>query len=544
MPGKRAAENYPVFQNVSRLWARAGSVLEKVPLPVLLCLLVFAFFFPVLQNGFVDWDDVQYVLSNPALRGSWLDALGFSPGYYHPLTTLTYKAEFVLFGLRPFPYHLTNLVLHLLNCVSAFCLLSALGARRGSAFLAALLFGLHPAHVEPAAWVSGRKELLWGFFSAWTLIYYLRFAKTRLKKPLILSLAFFILAVLSKPFAVMLPLVLLLADLYRGRTLNFRLLLEKTPYLAAAAPLLTLSTGTSNFLLKGGEAAFSLSSGAAAIARNAVFYVQKLLLPVNLSALYPAPEFSAAAVLACLLALTALLAGCGLAKARGAEKSGGPGCGKKIFFGLGFFLITVFPALLVSPPADRYIYFPALGLFFLYGEFVLWLYGAADGARAFRPALILAVSGHLFILGLASAQRTYAWRDSLAMWNAVLEKYPREYVAYYGRGNARGAAGEYDGALRDFDRCLELAPGYWKAFNNRGRLFADAKEYDRAIADYGSAISLNPAEARLYLNRGNAYFLKGDRGRAAEDYDRALAIAPGFAPALENKRRAAGSGVN
>jgi len=530
---------------LSRIGARAAAALGKVPLPALLCLLVFAVLYPALGNGFVDWDDVQYVLSNPALRGSWLDALAFSPGYYHPLTTLTYKLEFVLFGPEPFPFHFTSLALHLANCASAYWLLTALGARRGAAFLAALLFGVHPVHVEPAAWVSGRKELLWALFSSWTLIFYLRFVDTNSKKSFISSLALFLLAVLSKPFAVVLPLVLLLADHYRGRAFTARLLLEKVPYLAIALPLLTLSTGPSGFLLEGGAGPVSLLGGAASMAGNAFFYARKLLLPVRLSALYPAPVLSAGAVFLPALLLLSVLAAAQLIK-RQPGGAAGPGAGKKIFFGLGFFLATLFPALIVSPPADRYVYLPALGLFFLYGEFVLWLYGAARGTgpegTVSLPGrlVVLLVAAHFLALGYASARRAPVWKNSLALWEDVLKNYPGEYMGYYGRGNAFAAAGEYGKALPDFTRCLELSPRYWKALNNRARLYADTKEFDKAIADYGAAIAINPAEPRLFLNRGNAYLLKGVKARAVEDYDRALAIAPGFPPALENRKRAAG----
>ncbi|MEK7721441.1 MAG: hypothetical protein AAB359_03530, partial [Elusimicrobiota bacterium] len=169
MPSKDSA-GYCILPRLFRLEERAVGVFRKIPFPALLCLIVFTVFSTALKNGFVNWDDAQYVLSNPALRGSWLDALGFSPGYYHPLTTLTYKLEFVLFGLNPFPYHFTNLILHLIACVSAFYLLTALGTRRQAAFIGALLFGIHPVHAEPVAWISGRKELLWGIFSSWTLV--------------------------------------------------------------------------------------------------------------------------------------------------------------------------------------------------------------------------------------------------------------------------------------------------------------------------------------------------------------------------------------
>lgn len=528
------------------LAGRVADFIRGIPLPVLLCAAVFAVFFPALGNDFVNWDDAQYVLSNPALRGSWLDALAFSPGYYHPLTTLTYKLEFVLFGLNPAPYHFTNLALHLANCVSAYWLLTALGARRGAAFLAALLFGVHPVHVEPAAWVSGRKELLWALFSSWTLIFYLRFADTNSKKFFISSLALFLLAVISKPFAVVLPLALLLADHYRGRAFTPGLLLEKAPFLAIALPLLTLSTGPSGFLLEGAAAGpASLAGGAAAIAGNALFYAQKLLLPARLSALYPAAGLSAGMVILPALLLLSVLAARRLMTAPPGGAAG-PGAGKKIFFGLGFFLVTLFPALIVSPPADRYVYLPALGLFFLYGEFVLWLYGAARGTgpegTVSLPGrlVVLLVAAHFLALGYASARRAPVWKNSLALWEDVLKNYPGEYMGYYGRGNAFAAAGEYGKALPDFTRCLELSPRYWKALNNRARLYADTKEFDKAIADYAAAIAINPAEPRLFLNRGNAYLLKGEKARAVEDYDRALAIAPGFPPALENRKRAAG----
>ncbi|MBI4352284.1 MAG: tetratricopeptide repeat protein [Elusimicrobia bacterium] len=523
-------------------------------LPALLCVPVLAVFYRALGCDFVNWDDNQYVLSNPALLGSWLNALGFSPGYYHPVTTLTYKLDLVLAGLNPAMFHFTSLLLHLANCVSAFCLLTALGARRNAAFLGALLFGIHPVHVEPAVWISGRKELLWGLFSSWTLIAYLKYAGTGLKRHFFYSLAFFVLAVLSKPFALVLPLLLPLADYYRGRPFTFRLLLEKAPYLAIALPLLTLSTSPSGFLLKTDRLAFSFSSLVVS-GQNALFYAKKLLLPVNLSALYPPLELSRNPASHSALLLLAVLAAFLLARSARRASQGtalpaagppaGPGAARKIIFGLGFFLATIFPALVISPPADRYCYLPALGLFFLYAEAVSWLHGFLRERAAGRPSLpgrllLLAVAAHFLVLSLAAASRVPVWKSSLTLWEDVLEKNPLEHMGYYGRGGVRAAAGDHDGALRDLTRCVELAPHNWKAFSNRGRLFSEMREFDKAIADYSAAMAVKPGEAVLFLNRGNAYLLKGDKARAVADYDRALALAPGYAPALENKRRAAG----
>ncbi len=514
-------------------------LLKKNAFPVLLVLIVLAVLFPALNNGFVDWDDVQYVVSNRALRGSWLDVLTFFPGYYHPLTVLTYKLEFSLFGLQPLPYHLTNLLLHAACCVAVYRFLSALGARPPSAFLAALLFAVHPVHAEPAAWISGRKELLWGLFAFWSLTCYLRFLDGRCGRFLRWSLFFFLLAALAKPAALVLPLALPLLDYYRGRRFSPGLLAEKAPYLLLALPLLALSGSPEGFLLGGGAGAFSFAGAAASAARSALFYLGKLAVPVSLSALYPALTLPFGAGWYLLL----FLAGCAalglLLRPAGRAGAPGPGWRKKTAFAVLFFFITALPGLIVSPPADRYAYVPAAGLFFLYGELVVHLFSLASRrARLLAPALALLVAAHCFALAGASFYRAPLWKDSLTLWTGVMERNALEPMAYYGRGNAYRAAGCYAAALADFTRCLEIDPGNWKALSNRGRIYAELKRPGPALADYSAAIALSPSSAQLFLNRGNAYLLGGDRALAVKDYDRALALAPGLAQA-EASRRAA-----
>ncbi|MCX5784877.1 MAG: tetratricopeptide repeat protein [Elusimicrobia bacterium] len=528
---------------------------EKIPLPALLCLLVLAALFPVLNNGFVDYDDVQYVLSNTALRGSWLDALAFSPGYYHPVVTLIYKAEFFLFGLNPLPYHITSLALHLANCASVFYLFLLLGWRREAAFLGALLFGVHPVQVEPVAWISGRKELLWGFFAFWTLSCYLKYIDTGKNRFFILSLFCFILAVLSKPFALMLAFALPLADYYRKRVFSAVLLFEKVPYFLAAFSLFLLSWAPSGFLLGSGSGVFNLSSYAAGGGESLLFYLGKFVAPVNLSAMYPPPALPAAPAGWFFLLFAAVSAlYCAWRILRGPERGG---AAKAAVFCLGFFLITIFPALLIFPPADRYGYVPAAGLFFIYSFLALRLYeifsqsrGAAYSGgfeknrlkRLFSPGRVLAVivAAHCAILGVASFERAAVWRNTFSLCNDVLKKYPREAAAYRALSDAHRAAGRYQDALADLNRCIELRPDDWKALSNRAGIFVHMREFDKAISDCGAAIRNNPGSALMFFNRGNAYFLKGEYAAAIRDYDRALAISPAFSAAAESKRNALG----
>ena len=526
---------------------KAAEALKRNFPAVLLCAAAFAALFPALFNGFVDWDDAQYVLLNPALRGGWLETLTFSPGYYHPLTILTYKLEFSLFSLNPLPYHFTSLALHAACGVSVYYLFAALGARPLSAFLGALLFAVHPVHVEPAAWISGRKELLWALFSFWSLIFYLRFADGRGRKLLGWSLLFFLLAALSKPAALTLPFIILLLDYYRGRAFNARLLLEKAPFLLLAPLLFALSSAPAGFLLGGGERGFSFPGAAASALQGVFFYLGKLAVPSSLSALYPAVKlhFAQAWYLLAALAGAALLAG--MALLRPDEPGSLPGWRKKTVFGLLFFLITALPGLIVSPPADRYMYVPAAGLFFLYGELAYWFFSLAvsragrtdgRGAHLLAPAVALLLAAQFLFLATTSFRRTAVWKDSLALWSDVVEKNPLDPAAYYGRGSAFGAAGLYAAAIADLSRCLEIAPANWKALSNRGRVFIEMKNPAKALSDYDAAIAVNPSSPQLYLNRGNAHLIAGNSALAVKDYDKALALAPGFAQAAENRRAA------
>ena len=524
---------------------------KAIPLPIALALIVLAALLPVLNNGFVNYDDPQYVLSNPALRGSWSDALAFSPGYYHPLVTLTYKAEYSFFGLAPRPYHITNLELHLANCLSVFYLFVLLGWRRGAAFLGALLFGVHPVHVEPVAWISGRKELLWGLFSFWTLNCYLKYIDTGKTRFFIVSLVCFILSVLSKPFALILVLALPLADLYRERRFGIIQLAEKVPYLLAAFSLFLLSWVPSGFLLSSDAPALTPLNFAALITENLLFYAKKLILPVKLSALYPPPDFPVSPAIWFVLLFAAASGLYGIRRYwRASAKSA---AARTAVFCLSFFVISVFPALLVFPPADRYGYVSGAGLCFLYSFWVWRLYelleqssysarlsaiGTGSLKRFFSPGRVLAalVTAHCCVFAAASFERAAVWRNSFTLAEDILEKNPVEPLAYCLRAGAQREAQRYPDALKDYDRCLELKPDDPAMLISRIRTLLDMKEFDRVIADSGAAIAKYPGAPQLFLYRGLAHFFKGDYAAALKDYDHTLVIAPDFTAAIENKR--------
>ena len=194
-------------------------------------------YYPSLNNGFINWDDNEYVGANMNIRSiSWENIKdNFTSPYYGnyiPFTTLTYAVEYRLAKLNPRAYHATNLILHLFNCMLVFWFIYLFCGKEYVALIVALLFGIHPLHVESVAWVSERKDVLYSFFFLSSLISYTRYLKEKKVSYWSLSLLLFAASCLSKPMAVTLPLVLFLIDYLLHQKVEIKTLLLKIPFIS------------------------------------------------------------------------------------------------------------------------------------------------------------------------------------------------------------------------------------------------------------------------------------------------------------------------
>src|SRR6266404_6916919 len=209
-------------------------------------LVTFLAFIPALNAGFVNLDDNDYVTNNALLKNiSDLKLLLTTPvqGNYHPLTMLSLFFNYMISGENAWSYHLFNLLFHLINCFLVFRLVLLLSNRNiVIAFTTAVLFGIHPMHVESVAWVSERKDVLYALFFLAGLISYTKYIDTSSGKHYVLTIVFLILSLLSKPAAVIFPLALFCIDLLRNRRINSKLFIEKIPFfiLALALGILTM----------------------------------------------------------------------------------------------------------------------------------------------------------------------------------------------------------------------------------------------------------------------------------------------------------------
>jgi hypothetical protein len=481
-----ARKNKPLFD--------FGSVPKKKGMLLLGAVLAItlASYLPVFRAGFVGWDDNVYVTDNPEIEN-----LSFSSAakiltsvhknLYKPLTILSFAVEYKYFKLNPAVYHTTNLLFHLANCALVFYLILALGGGFYAALITAILFGIHPMHVESVAWIAERKDQLYTFFMLGSMILYLSYSRSENRTVYYASLLIYILSLMSKPQALALPFLLLLCDYFTKRKINTLCVAEKVPFLV----LSILFAYAARHALAGRcpivNAGYVTWDYVSVSAYACLLYLGKAVLPVGLCAFYPFPELSGGNLplkySSAPLILLALAAGVFIFRRRS----------KTMVFGTLFFALTIFPALplrnsFMAIAFDHFTYVPYIGLFFIIGRLGehIWLHHRL--ARSFAVYAGVAV---VIILSVMTSARCMVWHDGVSLWSDFLSK--AQYgLAYRYRGDNYLAKREFNKALSDYTSAIALTPDDIAAYDSRGEVYEALGENEKAIADYEKAIALSP----------------------------------------------------
>lgn len=523
---------------------------------ILISLVTFLLYLPALKNGFVNWDDdiyLQYTASLGSTASGFLKCFITAPpkSYWHPVTLVSYLADYSLWGRAPWGYHLVNIIFHALNTLLVFVLTVRLfryspSRLQGFSVLAAasitaLFFGLHPLHVESVAWVAERKDELYSFFFILSILAYLEYAAASARKGLLYlsSLVFFILSIMSKPMALTLPFVLLVIDLYplerltpAGRNLK-RLILEKAPFfaLALASAFITM------WVSRGASSSIEMYPPSARIfigVRAYIFYLYKMVFPRDLAPYYPLPfrvEFLKIEYIGSAAIFIAITFFCVAVFRK-----------HKIFLAAWlYYLITLFPVIgLVQvgaqAAADRFTYLPTLSLFLTGAAGAAWAVNRGDKAR--RATLSVMFFIFIILAGLTLRQ-TSIWRDSVSLWTHELdylensqfsekkalnlhgeefEYVPRTVAAYLGRATGYESIGDYGNAIKDFGKVIAMNPEYRSAYMKRGGSYFKSGDYGAAVKDFKKAIELDPRRTDGYLNLGMVYLKAGDREQALMNF--------------------------
>lgn len=506
----------------------------------LIILLTCLAFFPSLRNDFLPtWDDNVYVTENGMVQNLNLQSIGHMftkqvNGTYVPIPLLTYSIEYSLFGMHPLPYHITNLILHLLCTLLVFQLFRQLKINIIYAAIGAILFGIHPMRVESVAWIAERKDVLYSLFYLAALNAHVKFNLTSQhgKKYYRLTLLFFSLSLLSKIEAVTLPLSLLLIDYFMERPLNLRLLIEKIPHF-----LLSLLFGSLGIFILNRVGLLSVNRDLSFIDRlfygllSFNVYIAKFLFPFNQSAVYPYPVTAGNALPLYSYLNPLLTVGLAYLVYMTANRT------RAIVFGALFFFVNVVFMLQILAAgnaflSDRYTYIAYAGLIFI----IVWTLELI--VRNKRKSKILVVTGisiYIIVLIFITYNRCEIWKNGETLWSDVIEKYPGQNVgAYTNRGIYYSNEGQWDNAISDLSEAIIINPKFPLSYANRGIVYGNLGQPEKAIADFSKAIKLDPTYPLVLHNRGVAYGDIGQYDKAISDFLRAIKIDAKYTSAYNN----------
>ncbi|MGA7274718.1 MAG: tetratricopeptide repeat protein, partial [Candidatus Udaeobacter sp.] len=460
--------------------------------------------------------------------------------------------------------HILNVLMHAGSAVLLWRLLRQLGVR--GAWLGAALWALHPVMVQSVAWVTELKNTQSCLFYLLSIFCFLNWEKhpQARKSPIntafmfSLSLICFVLATLSKPSVVMLPIVLALCIWWRRRRVGWKDGVPLAPFLLISAFASAWTVWEQKFHASaiGPEWAQTWPERLIIAGRAIWFYLGKLIWPHPLIFIYPRWEIHSSQWMAYLPLLVATL---GLIVIWAL-----PGrAGRALFFAAAYYVVSLFPVLgffsvyffRYSFVSDHFQYLASMGPLALAGAAIATLAGrfsetplelasdtdtlqsSSDNIGVARGRLFLGSLGcSILLLSLAflTWQQAAVYHDLVTLYSRTLAKNPACWMAHYNLGIALHDQGETDQAITHYRQAIELRPGYAEAHYNLGRLLAEKGEFNDAINHYEATLAINPADAEAHNNLGATLFQAGRVDDAITHYQEALAVRPDYAEASCN----------
>jgi len=491
-------------------------------------------FLPAFTNDFVNWDDDYNIANNnntALLNWDNLVNIFSEPviGNYNPLPILTFAIERKFFGLDPTIYHVNNIILHLFCVFMVYKVFRGLNLTALSSAIGALLFGIHPMRVESVAWVTERKDVLFGAFFLAALWYYIQYIRTGYKKKYFyFALGLFAFSLIAKIQAVSLPLAMLLVDYYFKRPLKFNLVLEKWMFF-----LLSLFIGLLGVYFLRDQGSMDDSTQYTLIQRLFVggyslgVYLVKFIFPYVMSPLYPYPailpwEIYLGPIPVLIVAALVLI---------GYKKDW-----RALVFGLMFFVVNVMFVLQVVGAgqgflADRFTYMPYLGLMFLVVYALDELRSETGNTGKYALYGVGAMMALYFVM---TFQQTKVWRDSDALWSHVLKYYNKTSLPFRNRANYRRDQGRTEDALADYNSAISLKPD-GALYNSRAKLYFNLKQYQPAMENYNLAIGMDSTVGEYYINRGAVWALTNQLDKALADFNNGVRLDPKGANGYKNR---------
>lgn len=499
-------------------------------------------YYQVFEFDFVYWDDDVNVYENPlVINFNWSNFISstisiFSSdviGNYNPLPIWTFGIENAVYGTsNPGIAHIINLLIHLICTFFVFKIGLQLNLRPSGSGLLAFLFALHPMHVESVAWITERKDVLYGLFFLWAIYLYI-LQKTSYSKSRILWITIlFLLSLFSKIQAVTLPLVFILIDYWFEQKITLKSIFNQWLYL-----LLSIIFGALGIYFLSREGSLDANQVFGLVDRifigsySLVVYLIKAIAPYKLSPLYPYPPALSWYHYASIIIFPAYIM---IMYRAYMEKR------KALFFGLGFFIVNIVFLLQIlgagqGLTADRFSYISYIGLFFIAGYY----FSKIIQIQKFKSASIVLLTIPVIVYSVISYEQIGIWRNSETLWSKAIAHYPMSTLAYGNRANYLRDQGRYREALADYNNGLKIKPDQAKTLNSRAKLYftlaSNADTLNLALADYSRAIELDPDNGEYYINRGATYARLGYINQGLKDINTGLNLKPDHAAGYANR---------
>ena len=496
------------------------------------------------------WDDDSILTANAVVQSASLEGLislwvGPTGADYFPLSYTALWAQWPFFGLNPTGYHAVTILLHASGALLLWRLLVVM--RIPGAWLAGVLFAIHPVCVESVAWVSEIKNTISLPLFLLAAIFFAKHdeavwgdggdgesgARRNGTVDLVLAVVFFALAMLAKTSVVMFPVVLLIHAWWKRGGVTARDVVAAAPFF-----LVSLVLGLVTIYYQHGRAigeekmpVADLFSVVGFLSRTAtagmaiLFYLREVVWPFHLLPIYPQWKVNPPQILQFLPWPILVAAGCWLWSRRGTASA--PTAARHALFGLGFFLLMIFPILgfitisymRITWVADHFNYVALIGIIV-----PLCAAGAAWFASARQPLQIGALGFTCVLLaGLAGWSFRYAhvFANEDTLWTHTLKSNPDAWQAHNRLGARKGARGDLDGALYHFTNSTRLRPDLGETHNNLATTYMAKGRTDEALEEFAVTTELLPKIFPVQMNRGLALVTAG-RNEQAEKWFRDL----------------------
>lgn len=501
---------------------------NKLPPLLIPALIIIALGFAVYGNslsGKFLYDDLALVKNNLHIRDfSYLTNIfkedvgkGALEEYkfFRPIQTASYMVDHLLWGLDPFGYHLTNIILHIL---AALCVLWFIYILFGDALVAgltAVLFLVQPVQTEAVSYISGRSDPLSVIFLMLAFISYVKHIRSRSVVILACALLSYAVAILSRESALILPVIILLYHY------SFKEPVRAVPFFSmAAVPVIYLIYRTTSMpaLLPHLTSGTTLGQRIPGALVAFFEYLRLLVAPLGLHMEYGAKlfGFNDLRVAAGLLLIAVIISYLVISKKRSIA----------VFFGLAWFIVTLLPSLNLYPinafMAEHWLYLPSIGFFLALAYCAVYLYRSGKFAVAVVPAVVALV----IVWSYLTIRQNEYWHDPVSFYKRTLVYAPDSFKSYNNLGKLSAEAKRYEEAIRYFKKAMEIRTDYAVGYGNAGLAYKDLGDYEEALIFLDKAIELKPDYMDAYVCRSSVYSKLGRHGEAIASLEKAIELKP------------------